>query len=318
MDKKLTTPSPSPLKAEAKVARIPIKVEPTTQFLRKPAWIRAKSPNSPEVMRLKALLREHQLHTVCEEASCPNLGECFGHGTATFMIMGRLCTRRCPFCDVAHGRPEPLDTHEPENLARTIEAMGLRYVVVTSVDRDDLRDGGAGHFKACIEAIRARAPHTRIEILVPDFRGRMDVALALIQQTPPDVFNHNLETVPRLYKQARPGSDYQWSLQLLKRFKAAHPLIATKSGLMLGLGETLEEIEQVMLDLRAHDVEMLTLGQYLQPSRHHLPVARFVTPDEFNQLAVLGRNMGFANVASGPMVRSSYHADQQAIGEKIS
>lgn len=308
--------TPNPMKGESKVSRIPVKVVPAAVPLRKPAWIRARSPNSPEVARLKAVLREHKLHTVCEEASCPNLGECFGHGTATFMIMGNICTRRCPFCDVAHGRPGALDADEPENLARTIEAMALRYVVVTSVDRDDLRDGGAGHFAACIQAIRRRAPDTRLEILVPDFRGRMDVALEVLNDNPPDVFNHNLETVARLYKQARPGSDYEWSLKLLQRFKAAHPAIPTKSGVMLGLGETIEEVEQVMMDLRAHGCNMLTLGQYLQPSQHHLPVARYVTPDEFDHLAQVGRDMGFANVASGPMVRSSYHADLQAAGDK--
>lgn len=318
MDKIDTPPqAPNPLKGASKTARIPIKIVPTTQFTRKPPWIRAKSSNSPQVIRLKAILREHHLHTVCEEASCPNLGECFSHGTATFMIMGDLCTRRCPFCDVAHGRPKPLDADEPENLARIIAAMALDYVVITSVDRDDLRDGGARHFVACIEAIRARCPETKIEILVPDFRGRADVALALLKQTPPDVFNHNLETVPRLYKQARPGSDYGWSLRLLQCFKAAHPEIPTKSGLMLGLGEDIAEIEQVMRDLRAHDCEMLTLGQYLQPSRHHLPVARFVTPEEFDRLAEIGHGMGYANVASGPMVRSSYHADQQRAGQKV-
>ena len=300
------------LKGAAKMARIPIKIAPTTELLRKPAWIRAKSPNTPEVMRLKGILREHNLHTVCEEASCPNLGECFGHGTATFMIMGAICTRRCPFCDVAHGKPDPLDPSEPENLARVIKDMRLNYVVITSVDRDDLRDGGARHFIECIKAVRQHSPQTRIEILTPDFRGRMDVALEILTQAPPDVFNHNLETVPRLYKQARPGSDYQWSLTLIKRFKALHPDIPTKSGLMLGLGEEISEIEQVMRDLRAHDCEMLTLGQYLQPSRHHLPVARFVHPDEFDRLAAIGVAMGFSNVASGPMVRSSYHADQQA------
>lgn len=300
------------LKGAAKMARIPIKIAPTTELLRKPAWIRAKSPNTPEVMRLKGILREHNLHTVCEEASCPNLGECFGHGTATFMIMGAICTRRCPFCDVAHGKPDPLDPSEPENLARVIKDMRLNYVVITSVDRDDLRDGGARHFIECIKAVRQHSPQTRIEILTPDFRGRMDIALEILTQAPPDVFNHNLETVPRLYKQARPGSDYQWSLTLIKRFKALHPHIPTKSGLMLGLGEEISEIEQVMRDLRAHDCEMLTLGQYLQPSRHHLPVARFVHPDEFDRLAAIGVAMGFSNVASGPMVRSSYHADQQA------
>ncbi len=318
MDKQETpAPSINSLKGESKVSRIPIKIVPTTTFQRKPAWIRAKSPNTPQVMHLKSVLREHHLHTVCEEASCPNLGECFSHGTATFMIMGNICTRRCPFCDVAHGKPNLLDADEPENLARTIAAMGLSYVVITSVDRDDLRDGGAEHFKHCIAAVRVHSPHIRIEILVPDFRGRMDIALEVLTQALPDVFNHNLETVPRLYKQARPGADYTWSLQLLQRFKQAHPDIPTKSGLMLGLGETLEEIEQVMRDLRAHGCEMLTLGQYLQPSKHHLPVARFATPEEFDQLAVLGQSMGFANVASGPMVRSSYHADQQAAGEKI-
>jgi lipoic acid synthetase len=302
----------SALKGAAKMARIPIKIAPTTDLVRKPSWIRAKSPNTPEVMRLKGILRENNLHTVCEEASCPNLGECFGHGTATFMIMGAICTRRCPFCDVAHGKPDPLDVNEPEHLARVIKDMRLNYVVITSVDRDDLRDGGARHFIECVRAVRQHSPQTRIEILTPDFRGRMDVALEILTQAPPDVFNHNLETVPRLYKQARPGSDYQWSLTLIKRFKALHPHIPTKSGLMLGLGEEISEIEQVMRDLRVHDCEMLTLGQYLQPSRHHLPVARFVHPDEFDRLAAIGVAMGFSNVASGPMVRSSYHADQQA------
>mgnify|MGYP002631519133 CR=1 FL=1 len=303
------------LKGASKVARIPIKVIPSTTIGRKPAWIRAKSTASPEVARLKGVLREHRLHTVCEEAACPNLGECFGHGTATFMIMGAICTRRCPFCDVAHGKPEALDTQEPANLAHVIQSMGLKYVVITSVDRDDLRDGGAAHFVNCIQAVRQQSPQTRIEILTPDFRGRMDIALDIMQQAPPDVFNHNLETVPRLYKQARPGADYQYSLTLLQRFKAAHPGVPTKSGLMLGLGEELAEIEQVMRDLRAHDVDMLTLGQYLQPSRHHLAVDRFVTPQEFDQLAETGRRMGFSNVASGPMVRSSYHADLQAANQ---
>ncbi len=295
------------------MARIPVKVVQNETPLRKPAWIRARSTGSPEVTRLKSILREHRLHTVCEEAACPNLGECFGHGTATFMIMGAICTRRCPFCDVAHGRPLPLDIEEPENLARVIEEMRLNYVVITSVDRDDLRDGGAQHFVNCIRAVREHSPRTRIEILTPDFRGRMDVALAVVTQAPPDVFNHNLETVPRLYKQARPGADYQYSLTLLQRFKALHPAVPTKSGLMLGLGEEISEIEQVMRDLRAHKVDMLTLGQYLQPSRHHLPVARFVAPREFERLAELGKQIGFSNVASGPMVRSSYHADLQAL-----
>jgi lipoic acid synthetase len=302
------------LRAAEKMARIPVRIEPTAQPLRKPEWIRAKIGASHEVARIKQALRENKLHTVCEEASCPNLAECFGKGTATFMVMGDICTRRCPFCDVAHGRPNPLDADEPVHLARTIRDMKLRYVVITSVDRDDLLDGGAAHFAACIRETRAASPGIRIEVLVPDFRGRMDPALAIFKDTPPDVFNHNLETVPRLYKQARPGSDYDWSLDLLERFKALHPSVPTKSGLMLGLGEEIAEIEQVMRDLRAHQVEMLTLGQYLQPSRHHLPVARYVHPDEFERLRVLGEQMGFSHVASGPMVRSSYHADQQAHG----
>ncbi|MFZ0470454.1 MAG: lipoyl synthase [Thiogranum sp.] len=297
-----------------KTARIPVKIEPTVSPMRKPAWIRAKSPAGPEVQRLKSVLRENRLHTVCEEASCPNLGECFAHGTATFMIMGDICTRRCPFCDVAHGRPDPLDANEPLGLATTIRGMGLRYVVITSVDRDDLRDGGAGHFVACIQAVRELNPDIQIEILVPDFRGRKDRALGILRAAPPDVFNHNLETVPRLYKQARPGSDYQWSLELLRQFKKEHPEVPSKSGLMLGLGETLDEVEQVMRDMRMHDVQMLTLGQYLQPSKHHLPVERFVHPEEFEQLRELGESLGFSQVASGPMVRSSYHADQQAAG----
>ena len=300
------------LRAAEKMARIPVKIEATAQPLRKPEWIRARIPASPEVARIKQVLRDNGLHTVCEEASCPNLAECFGHGTATFMIMGDICTRRCPFCDVAHGRPKPLDTNEPAHLAHTIAGLKLRYVVITSVDRDDLLDGGAAHFAACIRETRAASPAIRIEVLVPDFRGRMDPALAIFRDTPPDVFNHNLETVPRLYKQARPGSDYEWSLDLLERFKALHPEVPTKSGLMLGLGEESTEIEQVMQDLRAHRVDMLTLGQYLQPSRHHLPVARYAHPDEFERLRVLGEKMGFSHVASGPMVRSSYHADRQA------
>ena len=296
----------------AKTARIPVKIETTTRPMRKPAWIRARSPSDPAVTRLKGILRENRLHTVCEEASCPNLGECFAGGTATFMIMGDICTRRCPFCDVAHGRPDPLDSEEPENLARTIQAMGLSYVVVTSVDRDDLRDGGAAHFSACIEAIRAHNPGIRIEVLVPDFRGRMDRALDILVNTPPDVFNHNLETVPGLYKKVRPGSDYAWSLDLLKRFKALHPEVPTKSGLMLGIGEEISEVEQVMRDLRAHDCDMLTLGQYLQPSLHHLPLVRYLHPDEFERLGAFGYELGFGHVASGPLVRSSYHADQSA------
>jgi lipoic acid synthetase len=296
----------------AKTARIPVKIEPTLRPQRKPAWIRARSAADPAVARLKEVLRDNRLHTVCEEASCPNIGECFAGGTATFMIMGDICTRRCPFCDVAHGRPDPLDADEPENLARTIRAMKLSYVVVTSVDRDDLRDGGAGHYIRCIRAIREYNPATRIEVLVPDFRGRMDRALDILETAPPDVFNHNLETVPSLYKKVRPGSDYAWSLNLLKRFKARHPDVPTKSGLMLGVGESIEEVEQVMRDLRAHDCDMLTLGQYLQPSKHHLPLVRYVHPDEFDRLGELGYKLGFTHVASGPMVRSSYHADQQA------
>jgi lipoic acid synthetase len=298
-------------KGATKTARIPVKIAPHTP-LRKPAWIRAQAPTHPEVGRLKQLLRAHQLNTVCEEASCPNLGECFRHGTATFMIMGRLCTRRCPFCDVAHGRPEPLDAAEPAHLARAIAAMDLKFVVVTSVDRDDLRDGGAAHFVACIRAIRAASPDTHVEVLVPDFRGRLDVALEVLAQAPPDVFNHNLETVPRLYRAARPGADYRHSLELLRRFKARHPDVPTKSGIMVGLGERNDEIEAVMRDLRAHAVELLTVGQYLQPSRHHLPVERFVAPAEFAHFAALGNRLGFRNVASGPLVRSSYHAEQQA------
>jgi len=302
------------LRGAEKVARIPIKVVPSTEVKRKPAWIRAKAPTTPEVKRLKAVLREQKLVTVCEEAACPNLGECFTKGTATFMIMGDICTRRCPFCDVGHGRPNPLDENEPKSLAETIHAMSLKYVVITSVDRDDLRDGGAQHFVDCIQAVRQQNPEIRIEILTPDFRGRMDIALTLMEQAPPDVFNHNLETVPRLYKQSRPGSDYQWSLDLLKRFKQMHPKVPTKSGLMLGLGEEIDEVKAVMQDLREHDCEMLTLGQYLQPSLDHLAVERFVTPDEFKMLEEVGYEMGFSHVASGPMVRSSYFADEQASG----
>lgn len=303
------------LKGAEKVARIPIKVKQPAERLRKPSWIRAKSPFHPNVKKLKEVLREQKLFTVCEEAACPNLGECFGKGTATFMIMGEICTRRCPFCDVGHGRPNPLDENEPQHLAETINAMGLSYVVITSVDRDDLRDGGASHFVECIDKTRQLNPDTEVEILVPDFRGRMDVALAIMHDSPPDVFNHNLETVPRLYKQCRPGSDYQWSLDLLKQFKQSHPDVKTKSGLMLGLGEKIDEVIEVMKDMRAHNVEMLTLGQYLQPSKHHLPVERYVTPEEFDDLYEIGMDLGFKHVASGPMVRSSYHADLQAHGE---
>ena len=294
-----------------KTARIPIKIIPMP-MLRKPDWIRMKVPDSARFQEIKQILRENNLHTVCEEASCPNIGECFSGGTATFMILGDICTRRCPFCDVAHGKPLPPDVHEPANLARTIAQMRLKYVVITSVDRDDLKDGGAQHFVDCIHAVRAASPDIKIEILVPDFRGRLDVALEILRKAPPDVMNHNLETVPRLYRQARPGSDYQNSLNLLKAFSEMYPDIPTKSGLMLGLGETDEEILKVMQDLRAHQVTMLTLGQYLQPSVHHLPVIRYVTPDTFADLKQKADEMGFNNAASGPMVRSSYHADLQA------
>ena len=299
-------------KGQSKTARIPIKIIPVEK-LKKPDWIRVKAaaPTS-RFGEIKAILREHKLHTVCEEASCPNIGECFGKGTATFMVMGDMCTRRCPFCDVGHGRPQPLDAEEPANLARTIAALKLKYVVITSVDRDDLRDGGAQHFVDCIRAVREASPATRIEILTPDFRGRLDRALTILNAAPPDVMNHNLETVPRLYKEARPGSDYAHSLKLLKDFKAAHPVTPTKSGLMVGLGETDDEILQVMRDLRAHDVDMLTVGQYLQPSGHHLPVRRYVHPDTFALFEREGQAMGFSHVASGAMVRSSYHADVQA------
>lgn len=303
----------APQRGAEKVAKIPVKVVPTEKPLRKPAWIRIKVANAAAINGLKATLRKHHLHTVCEEASCPNLNECFSGGTATFMIMGKVCTRRCPFCDVAHGRPAPLDDDEPLNLAQTVAAMRLNYVVITSVNRDDLSDGGAGHFVACVKAVREQCPTTQIEILVPDFRGRVAVALAHLGQSLPAIFNHNLETVPRLYPQARPGADYQGSLQLLKQFKAKYPKVLTKSGLMLGLGEEIAEILTVMQDLRAHDCEMLTLGQYLQPSRHHLPVQRYLAPAEFEQLAQQGYEMGFKNVASAPLVRSSYHAEKQAI-----
>ncbi|MEI7870289.1 MAG: lipoyl synthase [Candidatus Methylumidiphilus sp.] len=305
------TPETHQRKAD-KLSRIPVKIEPTATPLRKPAWIRVRAGDNEHTTRIKRLLRENGLHSVCEEAACPNLGECFSHGTATFMIMGDICTRRCPFCDVAHGRPKPLDAEEPERLAQAIAEMKLRYVVVTSVDRDDLRDGGAGHFAACIQAIRRETPNTRIEILVPDFRGRVAPALAALMDSPPDVFNHNLETVPRLYRQARPGADYRGSLELLRQFKAAHPNIPSKSGLMLGLGETMEEVRQTLGDLREYECNMLTLGQYLQPSREHLPVARYVSPEEFDALAATAKALGFANVASAPLVRSSYHADLQA------
>jgi lipoic acid synthetase len=299
-------------KAQAKTARIPIKVV-AAETLKKPDWIRVKAGSpSTRFYEIKAILREHKLHSVCEEASCPNIGECFGKGTATFMIMGDKCTRRCPFCDVGHGRPDPLDTDEPANLAKTIAALKLNYVVITSVDRDDLRDGGAAHFVECIRQVRERSPATRIEILTPDFRGRDDRALDILKAAPPDVMNHNLETVPRLYKEARPGSDYAFSLNLLKKFKALHPDVPTKSGLMVGLGETDDEILQAMRDMRAHGVDMLTLGQYLAPSGHHLPVRRYVHPDTFKMFEHEAYQMGFVHAAVGAMVRSSYHADQQA------
>ena len=299
-------------KSQAKTARIPIKIIPA-ETLKKPDWIRVKAGSpTTRFYEIKQILREHNLHTVCEEASCPNIGECFGKGTATFMIMGDKCTRRCPFCDVGHGRPDPLDVNEPANLAKTIAALKLKYVVITSVDRDDLRDGGAAHFKECIEQVRAQSPETRIEILTPDFRGRMDRALDILKSAPPDVMNHNLETVPRLYKEVRPGSDYAYSLNLLKRFKEFAPEVPTKSGIMVGLGETDEEILQVMRDMREHNIDMLTLGQYLAPSGHHLPVLRYVHPDTFKMFEEEAYKMGFTHAAVGAMVRSSYHADQQA------
>jgi lipoic acid synthetase len=300
-------------KSQAKTARIPIKVVPAAQALKKPEWIRVKAGSpSTRFYEIKQILREHQLVTVCEEASCPNIGECFGKGTATFMIMGDKCTRRCPFCDVGHGRPDPLDPQEPENLAKTIAQLKLQYVVITSVDRDDLRDGGAAHFVECIQRVRERSPGTRIEILTPDFRGRLDRALDILRAAPPDVMNHNLETVPRLYRQARPGSDYAFSLSLLQQFKQLVPNVPTKSGLMVGLGETDDEILDVMRDMRSHGVEMLTIGQYLAPSSHHLPVQRYVHPDTFRLFEREAAAMGFTHAAVGAMVRSSYHADQQA------
>ena len=298
-----------------KVRRIPVKVIPSEAVLRKPDWIRVRIPASSEVGRIKNILRTRKLASVCEEASCPNISECFSHGTATFMIMGEICTRRCPFCDVAHGKPLALDEDEPRQLAEAVAEMKLKYVVVTSVDRDDLKDSGAGHFADCISELRIHNPDTRVEVLVPDFRGRMEIALEILSNCPPDVFNHNLETVPRLYKKARPGADYQWSLALLKQYKQLNPSVLTKSGLMLGLGETLDEVREVMRDMRDHDVDMVTLGQYLQPSRDHLALERYVHPDEFAELARDAKELGFSHVASGPLVRSSYHADLQAKGE---
>ena len=303
-----------------KMALIPVKFmpDPNEEVLRKPDWMRIKlPPSSQKIEHIKSTLRKNKLHSVCEEASCPNLAECFNHGTATFMILGAICTRRCPFCDVAHGRPLALDPEEPKKLALTIKEMGLKYVVITSVDRDDLRDGGAQHFADCIKQIREHSPQTRIEILTPDFRGRMEQALEVFRETPPDVFNHNLETAPRMYRVARPGADYKWSLELLRRIKEMHPHVPTKSGVMMGLGETNEEIVQVLKDLREHGVNMLTLGQYLQPSRHHLPVKRYVPPAEFDELKDVAMDLGFSHAACGPFVRSSYHADLQAKGEEV-
>lgn len=302
-------------KGQYKTKSLKHRPDPNAEKLKKPRWIKAQLPKAKDIHRvteLKNIMREKGLHSVCEEASCPNLGECFGHGTATFMIMGDICTRKCPFCDVTHGRPKPLNQDEPRHLAETVKAMQLKYVVITSVDRDDLRDGGAQHFNNCVSALRGNLPDLKIETLVPDFRGRLSVALDTLHKAPPDVLNHNLETVPRLYEEARPGADYQASLDLLKRFKEMNPDVVTKSGLMVGLGETMEELLQVMRDLRAHDVEMLTVGQYLQPSNFHLAVKKYWTPEEFKQVEEAGYEMGFTNVASGPMVRSSYHADLQA------
>ncbi len=304
-------------RAKTKLSRIPIKIEATAQKLRKPDWIRIRIPTGSEINQVKSMLRQNALHTVCEEASCPNLPECFSKGTATFMVMGDKCTRRCSFCDVAHGRPDPLDPEEPMKLAKAVQHLQLKYVVITSVDRDDLRDGGASHFSACIKAVRELNPFIRIETLVPDYRGRMERALTATATHLPDIFNHNIETVPRLYKQARPGSDYEWSLRLLLEFKNRFPHIPTKSGAMLGLGETKDEIIQVMKDLRAHQVDMLTIGQYLQPSDYHFPVQRYVHPDEFKEYIHIGSELGFTNVASGPLVRSSYHADLQADGIEV-
>ena len=305
------------LKGESKTSRLKIKPDFERKPLKKPDWIRIRLSSSQKVNQLKKTLREQNLFTVCEEAQCPNLNECFNNGTATFMIMGQICTRRCPFCDVAHGRPKPLDINEPRHLAQTIAKMALKYVVITSVDRDDLRDGGAAHFKACIDSIRSTTSEIKIEILTPDFRGRMEKALETFSDCPPDVFNHNLETVPSLYPKVRPGADYEHSLELLDRFKDKHPQVITKSGLMLGVGETKQQVINVLKDLRLHQVEMLTLGQYLQPSRHHLAVEEYITPEQFQQYKEIADNLGFSQVASGPMVRSSYHADLQAQGKLI-
>ena len=306
------------LRSADKVERIPVKVIPTTTIQRKPEWMRVRLSASPKVQAIKNILRSHKMATVCEEAACPNLHECFSNGTATFMIMGEICTRRCPFCDVGHGKPNPLDTEEPQNLARAIHEMGLSYVVITSVDRDDLRDGGAQHFADCIREARLLSPGLKVEVLVPDFRGRMAPALEILSATPPDVFNHNMETIPRLYREARPGANYEWSLKLLKEYKALNPSVPTKSGLMVGLGESNDELLRALDDLRAHDVDLLTVGQYLQPSSSHLPVDRFVHPDEFAEYTEYAESIGFKQAACGPLVRSSYHADKQARGEEIS
>ena len=305
------------LKGESKVSRLKIRPDSERKPIKKPNWIRIRHANSSKVNELKKTLRSQDLFTVCEEAQCPNLSECFNHGTATFMIMGQICTRRCPFCDVAHGRPKPLDKNEPGHLADTIAKMALKYVVITSVDRDDLRDGGASHFKNCIDNIRKKTPLVKIEILTPDFRGRVDKALNIFDDCAPDVFNHNLETVPSLYPKVRPGSDYEQSLDLLKSFKERHPHVKTKSGLMLGVGETNTQVINVLKDLREHQVDMLTLGQYLQPSRHHLAVEEYITPEQFEKYKMIAIDLGFSQVASGPMVRSSYHADLQAKGELV-
>ena len=305
------------LKGESKTARLKIKPDATHTPLRKPSWIRIKHPTGSKIDKLKKTLRTQKLFTVCEEAQCPNLGECFNHGTATFMIMGQICTRRCPFCDVAHGKPRPLDTDEPKHLAQTIEKMNLKYVVITSVDRDDLRDGGANHFKQCIDEIRRTTPQVKIEMLTPDFRGRIDKALEIFSTCPPNVFNHNLETVPSLYPKVRPGANYVYSLKLLQSFKQQHPNVTTKSGLMLGVGENEQQVLNVLSDLREHNVDMLTLGQYLQPSKYHLAVEEYITPEQFKHYKGIATKMGFSQVASGPMVRSSYHADLQAAGESI-
>ena len=305
------------LKGESKVSRLKIRPDSERKPIKKPNWIRIRHTNSSKVNELKKTLRSQDLFTVCEEAQCPNLSECFNHGTATFMIMGQICTRRCPFCDVAHGRPKPLDKNEPGHLADTIAKMALKYVVITSVDRDDLRDGGASHFKDCIDNIRKKTPLVKIEVLTPDFRGRVDKALNIFDDCAPDVFNHNLETVPSLYPKVRPGSDYEQSLDLLKSFKERHPHVKTKSGLMLGVGETDTQVINVLKDLREHKVDMLTLGQYLQPSRHHLAVEEYITPEQFEKYKMIAIDLGFSQVASGPMVRSSYHADLQAKGELV-